>query len=180
MSWFFWGVTVGIRKNRRQVSINRCDISRLHCDPARRCRSSFTIFVCPKSLFILPFPYVLRAFSGGLSARELRTAKVGWGARCGFLILGHESGPRILLETGASFVTHFVTNFVPKPPRIFSGLFFPAPKKSTPNPRRLRRGQNPRQFWKLFFSGFSGCSTLVCVAAFGCQYVYADQRRLVS
>ena len=47
---------------------------------------------------------------------------------------------------------NFVTNSVPKSPRLFSALVFPAPKKTTPNTRHLR-GQDPRQFCKEFPSG---------------------------
>ena len=53
--------------------------------PHRR-RSSFTNFFCPKNLFILPCLCLLRAFSEGLSVRELRTQscteeaqrEIGW------------------------------------------------------------------------------------------------------
>ena len=51
--------------------------------------------------------------------------------------------------------------------RVFQPFFFPNPC------RKIHTN-----FGKAFPSGFSGCSTLVCVAAFVCQYFYADQRRL--
>ena len=47
-------------------------------------------------------------------------------------------------------------------------LSLPQFPKSTASPR------------KMFPSAFFGCSTLVCVAASGCQHFYADQPRLVS
>ena len=52
--------------------------------------------------------------------------------------------------------------------------FSPAAKKSTPNPRHLWRQKSTPILKTILPSGFSGCSTLVCVAAFGCQYFCAD------
>ena len=142
-------------------------------------RSSLRFFFCPKSLV---HPILSKraegVFRGSFSPRA-QNAKVGWELAVDFLLLARIRS-RILLETGASFVTHFVTNFVPKSPRIFQAsfpvLFKKIHAKSTP-------ASGPKStpiLETFFFSGFSGCSTLVCVAAFGCQYVYADQRRLVS
>ena len=62
-------------------------------------RSSSMDFYCLNILFILPFPYKLRAFTKGLSVRELRTPDESAstegtrsGARRGFLILRHDLG----------------------------------------------------------------------------------------
>ena len=148
----------------------------------RRRRSFFTNFFAKSVLFILSFPCIVSPFSGGLSVRELRTQKQG-GSSPWIFDLAARIRSRILLETGTNFVTHFVVNFVtnivPKSLRIVSGLFSLSQKihaKSTPP-----SGPKSMPILETFFlSGFSGCSTLVCVAALGCQYVYADQRRLVS
>ena len=54
--------------------------------------------------------------------------------------------------------------------------FFPVPK----NTRQIYPTQKLLKFTpisKHFPNGFSACSTLVCVAAFGCQYFYAVQPR---
>ena len=63
--------------------------------------------------------------------------------------------------------------------RIFlkDGAFLPCPKKYTPN---LRHPKNPKVHanFKAFSHGFSGRSSLVWVAAFGCQYFYADQPKI--
>ena len=91
------------------------------------------------------------------------------GTRREFLFLRHESGPCFW---GGGSSTKAGTNSVTKSPNCLSPFFHRPPKLSMPNPRHFR-GQNPRQFRKKFLNG--GCSTLVCVAAFGCQYVYADQ-----
>ena len=135
-----------------------------------------------KISFILPFPGVLRAFSEGLPVRELRTQsrneeaqrEVG-GSSPGIFDFAARIRSRILPETGTNFVTSFVTSLVAN----FFSPFFPAPK----NPREIHATFGAKihaNFGSFFPSDFSGCSTLVCVAAFGCQYFYADQRRLVS
>ena len=49
---------------------------------------------------------------------------------------------------------------------------FSCPIKSMPNPHHPRF-QDRRHFWNSFPSGFSVCSTLVCISAFGSPYLYA-------
>ena len=150
--------------------------------PCRR-RSSFTNVFCPKS-FVHPILCLrTEGVFPGVFQSESSERKVGCELAVDFLILQHESGSRILLETGTNFVTHFVTNFVtnfvPKSPRIFQA-FFPCPKKFHAQIHATFGAKIHANFGNFFLNGFSGCSTLVCFTAFGCQYVYADQRRLVS
>ena len=67
-------------------------------------------------------------------------------------------------DNGAGFVQANGVDFA----RIFQ-LFFPLPKK----PRQIHATLYPKMhanFGKFVFNGFSGYSTLVRVAAFGCQY----------
>ena len=140
-------------------------------------RSSLFFFFAQNCLFILHFPCVLRAVSESLSLRELRTQS--WneeapretrvGARHEFSAAQIRS--RILPETG----TNFVPTSVPSSPRIFQP-FFPCPRK---NPRRIHATFGAK-LGNIFPNGFSGCPTLVCVAAIGCQHFYADPPRLVS
>ena len=150
--------------------------------PHRR-RSSSTIFFAPKNFVRPTLPCILRAFSEGLSVRELRTQsrneeaqrEVGWELAMDFWFCGTNPVPNF---TGNWH--EFCHKFCPEIAPNFSSLFS-LPQKSTPNPRHFRGGgEIHANFGFFFLRGFSGCSTLVCVAACGCQYFYADQWRLVS
>ena len=88
------------------------------------------------------------------------------GAPRGLLIFRHAFGHGFLRKTVADFARFFYP-FFPCPQKIHA--------KSTPP-----KSPNARQFWNSFSSGFSGCSSMACVTAIGCQYFYADQPRLVS
>ena len=133
-------------------------------------RSSFTVsfcsrmFVCPnlslrtEGVFRCSFSLRAQNIIPERGSTEGNRAE----ARRGFLILRHESGPEFHRKP-ARILSRILSRDRPE----FFSPFFPATKESTPNPRD-RRGETPRQFWKLILSGFSGSSTLACVVAFGC------------
>ena len=137
---------------------------------------------CPKK-FVCP-TISLRTkgvFRGSFSPRaqntipeQANTERTVVGACRGLLSLQHESGPEFYQKL-ARILSRILSRNRPE----FFSPFFPAPK----NPRQIHATFGAKihaNFGNFFLSGFSGCSTLVCVAAFGCQYFYADQRRLVS
>ena len=111
-----------------------------------RCRSSFTILFAPKHSFILPCLCVLRAFSEGLSVRELRTQsrneeaqrEVGQKLGGNFLVLRHESGPELFFwrhEGGHEFCHEINPNFFSLfslPPKIQAKSMPLSGPKSTP------------------------------------------------
>ena len=114
----------------------------------------FYEFFCPKNLVHPILSLRTEGVFRGLSVREQRKSRVG--ARRGVLILQHESGPEFYWKL-ARILSHILSRILPRilsrnPPEFFQ-TFFPARKKTTPNPGHLR-GQNPRQFWKLFSQWF--------------------------
>ena len=106
--------------------------------------------------------HMLRAFSGGLSVLGFRTQS--WNEHA-------KMEPRRDLPVDFWFCgTDLGADF---PERRCP--FFPVQK----NTRQIYATQkNLKLILKHFPNGFSGRSTLVCVAAFGCQYFYADQPKL--
>ena len=138
----------------------------------------FYNFCWPKKFSLsYPFPAYWGRFPGVFQSETQTESserkKKGWELAVDFWFCGTNPVPSF---TGNWHeFCHTFWTFVPKSPRICSGLFS-LPQKSTPP-------SGPKStpiLEKTILGGFSGCSTLVCFAAFGCQYVYADQRRLVS
>ena len=131
-------------------------------------RSSFTKFCCPPTLFVLPFPCALKAHN----PERASTEGTGVGARrIFFWFCGSDPVP----DSG----TNSVTNYVPTSHLVFSALSCPAPRY----PRWIHATFGAKvhaNFGNPFSQWFSGCSTLVCVADFGCQSFCADERRLAS
>ena len=113
-----------------------------------------------QNLFILVFPYKLRAFAKGLSVRELRTPDGATpegtrvGARRGIWILRHGFGHGFPRKTARILF----------PKLAWTWRGFPAPN----NPRQIHATQNPNVhtiFGSFLPNGFSGCS-IRCAALF--------------
>ena len=129
-----------MRRDCSQWWRNYCIISAVLSARVRllrhRRRSSFTNFFVQKKKFIPPFLCILRAFSEGLSVRELRTQswneeaqrEIGWELAENFCFYVTNPVPIFFLG-GTKAVTNSCHEIAPK----FFSPCFPAPK----NPRQI-------------------------------------------